>query len=232
MRIALVGNGRMGQAIQALAASRDDELVTVISGEENRSGEMLTADRLDAAEVVLEFTHPTVAPMNLLRLAQLGMPVVSGTTGWSERLPEVEAAFTAGTGALLHSANFSVGVHLFLRAAAVVAAGFKGRPEYEEFILEAHHKHKLDAPSGTALRLQAAVRHADRDRDFPVSSIRAGAIAGMHRLSYDSAGESISLNHTARGREPFAAGALAAADWLRGRRGVHRFEAMLFGEEG
>jgi 4-hydroxy-tetrahydrodipicolinate reductase len=228
MRIALVGNGQMSHAVRVLAASRGHELVTVISGEENRRAEAITAGRLAGAEVVLEFTRPESAPDNLLRLIALGVPVVTGTTGWSARLPEIAAAVESGGSALLYAANFSVGVQLFIRAAERLAVGFKGRPEFEEYIIEAHHRQKVDAPSGTALRLQTAVHAADSDRAFPISSIRAGAIAGRHALYYETPGETIRLEHTARNREAFASGALAAAEWIRGRRGVYRFEDMLF----
>lgn len=222
----------MSRAIQALATTRGDEIVTVISGAENRQGEALNADRLAAAEVVLEFTRPAAAADNLLRLAALGLPVVAGTTGWGDHLPEIAAAFKSGKGALLYSANFSVGVQLFIRAAAAVTREFKGRAEFEEFILEAHHKLKLDAPSGTALRLQEAVRQADGERTFPITSIRAGTNPGVHTVTFEAAGETISLEHASRGRDAFAMGALLAAEWLRRRRGVYRFEEMLFGSEG
>ena len=219
----------MSRAIQAVAVGRGDEVVTVVRGSENRHGEALTAERLDAAEVVLEFTRPEVAAATLLRLAGLGKRVVSGTTGWTTRLPEIELAVRDGGGALLYSANFSIGVQLFIRAAAGLAGQFRGRADFDGFILETHHRHKLDAPSGTALRLQEAARSGDPERTFPISSVRAGTIPGTHSLEFDAVGETISLQHTSRGREGFAAGALAAAEWLRDRHGVFRFEEMLFG---
>jgi len=229
MRIALVGNGRMSQAIRTLAAARGVEIVTVIGSAENRAAKALTAERLSGVEVVLEFTRPAAAVDNLLALAALGLPVVSGTTGWDGHLPQVAAAVTAGGGGLLYAANFSIGVQLFLRAAEQVAGSFQGHPEFEGFIIEAHHGHKVDAPSGTALRLQAAARRGDPPREFPISSVRAGMIAGIHTLGFDAAGETIRFEHTAHSREGFAAGALAAAEWVRTRRGVFRFEEMLFG---
>ncbi len=229
MRIALVGGGRMSQAIQALARVRGIDVVTVVEGRENRAGEALTSSRLADAEVVLEFTRPAVAVANLARLAQLGARVVTGTTGWEDRLAEVTAAVNAGGGALLHAANFSVGVQLFLRGAERLAAEFRGRPGFEGYIVEAHHRHKLDAPSGTAARLKAAAQTGDPEREFPITSIRAGAIAGVHSLTFDTPGETIRFEHTAHSRECFAAGALAAAEWLRGRSGVFRFDEMLFG---
>lgn len=230
MRIALIGSGRMSQAIRALATARGAEVATVIGSAESPAGEALTAERLSGVDVAFEFTRPTAASTNLLKLAGLGARVVCGTTGWHDRLPEISAAVSAGGGALLYAANFSIGVQLFLRAAGLVAGTFRGRPEFDEYVIEAHHRHKADAPSGTALQLQSVVRVADPARTFPISSIRAGTIAGIHSLCFDAAGESIRLEHTAHSRESFAAGALAAAEWIRTRRGVYRFEEMLFGD--
>jgi 4-hydroxy-tetrahydrodipicolinate reductase len=124
-----------------------------------------------------------------------------------------------------------MGVHLFLRAAHDLACRFAGRPEFDAFILEEHHAAKLDAPSGTARELQARATAADTARPFPITSVRAGAIPGTHLVAYDGPYERVTLAHEARSREGFAAGALAAAEWLPGRRGVFTVEDMLFGDE-
>jgi len=228
MRLALIGYGKMGHALATLAIERGHEVCTIVRGDENHEGAALTSDRLGGAEVALEFTRPEAAPGNLMRMAKLGLPTVSGTTGWSASLPAIEREVNAKGGALLHSPNFSVGVHLFLRAAAELARRFRGR-DFDGFILEQHHAAKRDAPSGTALQLLAAVTAADPDRSFQISSVRAGFSPGTHLLAYDSPFEVIRLEHTARSRQSFAAGALMAAEWLRGRTGVYSFEEMLFG---
>ena len=158
------------------------------------------------------------------------MTTVTGTTGWQDRLPEVRAAVTGHRAALLHAANFSVGVQLFLRAAQSLAARFAGRPGFGAWVEETHHAGKQDAPSGTAKALVAALRAGDPAREFPVTSIRAGHVPGIHTVTYDAPHETISFRHEARGREVFAAGALAAAAWLVGREGVYTFDQMLFGE--
>jgi 4-hydroxy-tetrahydrodipicolinate reductase len=134
-------------------------------------------------------------------------------------------------GALLHASNFSIGVHLFLRTAIELARRFSGRMEYDAFILEEHHATKRDAPSGTARSLAAALGCGDPSRTFPITSIRAGAIPGNHLVTYDGPSDRVTLRHEARSRDGFAAGALAAAEWLPGHPGVHTFEAMLFGSE-
>jgi 4-hydroxy-tetrahydrodipicolinate reductase len=227
MRLALIGYGRMGRTLGALAAERGHDVRTVILGEENREGAALTATRLAGVDVALEFTRPDQAASNLLGLARLGIPAVSGTTGWFERLPEVEDQVRAHHTALVYSPNFSVGVQLFLQAAADLARRFAGHGEYASYILEQHHAAKRDAPSGTAVRLREVLTHADPAGEFPISSVRAGSTPGTHTLAYDSPHEVIRLEHMARGRSAFAAGALQAAEWIQGRTGVFTFGEML-----
>jgi 4-hydroxy-tetrahydrodipicolinate reductase len=229
MRIAIVGNGKMGQAVARLAEQRGHTIRAVISSAENAGGRALTPDRLADADVAIEFTRPDAAPANLERLVAAGIPTVTGTTGWLEQLPNISTLVAERKGALLHAANFSLGVHLFLRAARELARGFAGRPEFDAFILEEHHAAKLDAPSGTARELQARVREADPDRPCPITSVRIGAAPGTHIVAYDGPYERVTLVHAARNREGFAAGALAAAEWLPGHPGVHTVEDMLFG---
>jgi 4-hydroxy-tetrahydrodipicolinate reductase len=133
-------------------------------------------------------------------------------------------------GALLYAANFSIGVQLFLRAARALGAEFAGREGFDGFILEEHHAAKRDAPSGTARALRQRLRDVDPTREYPITSVRAGFIPGTHQVSFDGPFETVTLQHTARTRDGFAAGALAAAEWLPGRTGVYTFEAMLFGD--
>lgn len=231
MQIAIVGDGRMGRAVAELARERGHG-VRVIGREENAGGAALTRERLSGVDVAIEFTRPDAAVGNLERLIEAGIPAVTGTTGWSAELPRIEQLVRTRGGALLHAANFSVGVHLFFRAARELAALFAGRPGFEAFILEEHHAAKRDAPSGTAAVLRAKVREADPAREVPITSVRAGSIPGTHVLTYDGAYETVTLSHVARSRAVFAAGALAAAEWLPGHPGVHGFEAMLFGGSG
>jgi 4-hydroxy-tetrahydrodipicolinate reductase len=231
MQIAIVGNGKMGGAVAALAEERGHS-VRVIGRRENERGAALTRERLAGIDVAIEFTTPEAAVANLERLIEGGIATVTGTTGWTAELPRIERLVRDRGGAMLHAANFSIGVHFFLRAARELAALFARHPEFGAFILEKHHAAKRDAPSGTASELQARAREGDARRDFPITSVRAGSIPGTHELTYDGPHETVSLSHTARSRAGFAAGALAAAEWLPGRPGVHRFEAMLFGGAG
>jgi 4-hydroxy-tetrahydrodipicolinate reductase len=227
--IAIVGHGRMGREVAQLARERGHEIHAVIG-----SGEPLGAAA--GADVAVEFTTPGAVVGNLLALARLEVPVVTGTTGWHERLDEVRAGIEGAEALLLHASNFSIGAQVFFRAAADLARRVAGQPGFDGFIVETHHAAKLDAPSGTALRLQRGVHGADAARHVPITSVRAGHVPGTHELVYDAVHETVRLEHSARSRTVFAAGALAAAEWLaaehaRGRRGVLTFEEMLFGAE-
>jgi 4-hydroxy-tetrahydrodipicolinate reductase len=229
MRLLIVGDGRMGRAVATLAAGRGHQ-VAMVGREENVGGHGLPAARVRGHDVAIEFTRPDAAPANVERLIESGLPVVTGTTGWDAELPRITALVEARKGALLHAANFSVGVHLFLRAARALAGEFAGREGFDGFILEEHHAAKRDAPSGTARALQQRLRDADPSRPYPITSVRAGAIPGTHAVSLDGPFETVTLRHTARSRDGFAAGALAAAEWLPGHTGVYTFDAMLFGD--
>jgi 4-hydroxy-tetrahydrodipicolinate reductase len=229
MRIAIIGNGKMGKAVAALAAERGHTIHTVVTGLENAGGKAITAERLTGADIAVEFTRPDAVVRNLERLMELGIPTVTGTTGWSDSLPQVEEVVRGRSGALLHAVNFSVGVHLFFRAARDLARSFRGRPEFVVAIHEEHHKTKLDAPSGTALLLQRQLWNEEPGRRFPITSVRDGDALGTHTLSYAGPHETVTLSHVARNRDVFAAGALSAAEWLPGRTGVFTFDDMLFG---
>jgi 4-hydroxy-tetrahydrodipicolinate reductase len=222
----------MGRAVAELAQERGHVVHAIIGREENAGGAALTRERLTGVDVAIEFTRPDAVVTNLERLIEAGIPTVTGTTGWAMELPRIARLVKASGGALLHAANFSVAVHLFLRAARDLAAHFRGRPEFDCFILEEHHAAKLDAPSGTAALLRGRLREADPAREFPITSVRAGSIPGTHVVTYDGPHDTVALSHVARSRRGFAAGAVAAAEWLPGRPGVHDFEEMLFGGAG
>jgi len=230
VRIAIIGNGKMGKAVAALAAERGHVIHTTVNRIENAKGRALTRERLSGADVAVEFTRPDAAVGNIERLIELELPTVTGTTGWTDQLPQVTELVQQRGGALLHAANFSVGVHLFFRAARDLARQFRGRSEFTVSIHEEHHTAKLDAPSGTALLLQRQLWTEEPDRRFPITSTRAGETPGDHTITYEGIHETVSLSHITRSREVFASGALAAAEWLPGHTGVFTFEHMLFGE--
>jgi 4-hydroxy-tetrahydrodipicolinate reductase len=230
MRIAIVGNGKMGKLVSALAVERGHSIHTVVDSSDNEGGRALTGERLSGADVAIEFTRPEAVVNNLERLIMLGIPTVTGTTGWTEALPRISALVEEQKSALLHAPNFSVGVHLFLRAARELARRCRGHPELDDSIVEEHHAAKRDAPSGTALLLQRQLASEDPSRRFPITSVRVGTVPGTHTLTYNGPHETITLSHVARSRQTFAAGALAASEWLPGRTGIFTFEDMLFGE--
>jgi 4-hydroxy-tetrahydrodipicolinate reductase len=232
LKIAIIGNGKMGKAVAALATERGHSIHTLVTRLENAGGRALTAERLAGTDVAIEFTRPDAAVANLERLIGLGVPTVTGTTGWTESLPKLSELVGQHSGALLHAANFSVGVHLFFRAARDLARSFRGRSEFAVSIHEEHHKAKVDPTSGTALLLQRQLWEVEPGRRFPITSVRAGETPGTHALSYTGPHETVTLTHVTQSREVFAAGALAAAEWLPGRTGVFTFDQLLFGEPG
>jgi 4-hydroxy-tetrahydrodipicolinate reductase len=226
LRIAVVGDGKMGRAVAALAPERGIEVVTIIGAADNVGGAALTAARLGTADVVIEFTEPSAAPTNVVGALRAGYPVVCGTTGWSDRFAEVERAVTETGGTLLYAPNFSVGVNLFLAIAAEAGRLMRAAPEFDAHIVETHHAAKKDAPSGTAIALERAAA-SPLGREIGVTSVRTGSVPGTHELTFDGPFEQIRLTHTARDRRVFADGALRAAQWLRGRRGVFTMRDVL-----
>jgi len=232
MRVGIIGDGKMGRTVAALAAERGHEVTAVLTEVENEGGAAIAAGGLAGAEVAIEFTEPRAAPANALACVRAGVPVVVGTTGWYERLPEIRDAVAAGKGALLYAPNFSPGVALFIELVRRAGRLFTDPAWFDAHLIETHHAAKKDAPSGTAILLGRAFE-AGTARKPPITSIRTGHVPGTHELMLDGAFEQIRLVHAARDRRVFADGALRAADWLRGRRGVFTMRDVLgLGPEG
>jgi 4-hydroxy-tetrahydrodipicolinate reductase len=225
MRFGIIGRGKMGREIETVAAARGHDVVWTLASSENPGGAGITADRVRSADVVFEFTRPSAAASNLLALASAGARVVCGTTGWLQELPRVTDAFTRGGGALVHGANFSVGVRHFFDLASR-AARLYPPAGYSAYLVEEHHAEKKDAPSGTA-RLLANLVERETGLPLPVSSVRAGTIPGTHRLVFESPEDEIEIIHRARGRAGFAKGAVWAAERVAGRKGVFEFGDLL-----
>ena len=225
MKLALIGYGAMGRLVESLAKDGGHEVGAVISSREASQGVEALAESLRGHDAAIDFTVADAVASNVEACVRAGVPLVEGTTGWKSREEAVRLAVERGGGALIYGANFSVGVNLFYRVVAQAAELFTAF-DYAPFIEEAHHSRKRDAPSGTAIRLRELVA-AHAEREVPVASTRAGHIPGTHRVGFDSAADQIVLTHTARSREGFAAGALVAARWIRGRRGVYEFSETL-----
>jgi len=225
--LAIVGHGKMGRLIEQLAPEYSFDVRAKFTRENNLHDAGISRESLRGVAVAVEFTTPDSAPDNLRRLASLGINTVCGTTGWFEHLAAVhEAIPSAGTG-LVYSANFSVGVNVFLQTVARAAAFFAKYPEYEAWGWEIHHSAKKDAPSGTLKKLAEEIRAAGYQRTLTLTANRAGAHPGTHEIGFDSAADTITLRHTARSREGFARGALQAARWVHGKKGVFEFREIL-----
>jgi len=224
--LALVGYGKMGRLIEQLAPEYDFEVTGRLDEHNNIDGAGIAALR---ADVAIEFSTPETAPANLRKLAEAKIQAVTGTTGWLEQLPAVERAVNqSGTG-LVWSPNFSVGVAVFRKLTALAAELMRNHNDYGAWAWEIHHDAKKDAPSGTLLQLVTTMEQSGYTRGIDISSSRAGKHPGTHEIGFDSAADTITLRHTARSREGFARGALRAARWILGRKGVYTFEEVLFG---
>jgi 4-hydroxy-tetrahydrodipicolinate reductase len=225
--LGIVGYGKMGKLIERFAPEYGFEVRARFSGGENPGGQGLSHETLRGVDVAVEFTTPVAAPVNVRRLAVLGVNSVVGTTGWLDQLPAArEAVIQANTG-LVWAANFSVGVNLFLQTVAYAASLFAKHEEYEAWGWEIHHSAKKDAPSGTLKKLAEEMRDAGYARPISLSSNRAGAIPGTHEIGFDSVADTFTLRHTARSREGFARGALQAARWVAGKKGFFEFKEIL-----
>lgn len=227
-KIAVIGAGKMGTTVAELANRRGWTVTTVMGGKDNPDGGGITRESLKGAEVAIEFTEPESAARNIRACVAAGCPVVVGTTGWYDSLDAVAAEVEQANGALLWSANFSIGIQIFLdlaRRAGALVADIDG---WDAHIVETHHSAKKDAPSGTAIVIEQAAREGF-GRKIPITSIRTGAVPGTHELILDAQSEQLGITHTVRDRAVFAAGALAAADWLVGKRGVFTMRDFLAG---
>ncbi|HWG37593.1 MAG TPA: dihydrodipicolinate reductase C-terminal domain-containing protein [Terriglobales bacterium] len=218
MDLLLLGYGKMNRLVAELASERGHRVVqTLEAGEAWRAGwaPNLVAIDFSVPDAVLEHVECSMAA---------GIPLVIGTTGWLDQLVQVRALVDAASVGAVYGANFSVGVQAFYRIAQAAAAALPA--EYAAFLWEAHHRHKLDAPSGTAKHLAMLLAAAGHDPG-PVASTRAGALPGTHTVGLDGPDDTITLTHTARSRRGFASGALLAAQWILGKRGLHEFSEVL-----
>jgi len=238
----MLGRGRMGTEIVRLARAAGDDVPLELDIDDNRGGAGLTPEALEPVDVVIDFTTADAVLDNVSGAARAGKPIVVGTTGWYDRMEEVTALVEEHGTALVHGANFSVGVFILRELTAHAARLIDRFPDYDPYVVEYHHRGKVDAPSGTAHRLaEALVAEIARKSRIEtasghgaiapdalhVASVRAGAAFGHHEVGFDSPADLIRIVHTARGREGFARGALLAASWVRGRKGVYEFSEIL-----
>jgi len=221
MKLAIVGYGKMGRMIEMLAPEYEFSIHARIDVNDDVEGAR-------GADVAIEFSTPEAAVGNVEKLAALGVPAVVGTTGWLAEMDLVRASIEKhGTG-LVWSPNFSIGVNVFSRLVQEAAKLLADEAQYGAWAWEIHHSTKKDAPSGTLLKLVRDMKNAGYERAIDVSSNRAGRHPGTHEVGFDSAADTITLRHSARSREGFARGALKAAQWVVGKKGVFEFGEVLF----
>lgn len=225
-KLALIGAGKMGRVLAGLASERGWPVVATIRREGNTSGAAISRASLAGADVALEFSTPAAAPDNILAAVRAGVPVVSGTTGWESERARISAAVLADAGTLFWAPNFSIGVNILWQLAETAGRLLATGGGFDAHIVETHHTAKKDAPSGTALEL-ARRAAGGRGRDVPITSVRTGFVPGTHELVLDGPYEQLRLEHVARDRRVFAEGALTAAQWVIGRRGVFTMRDLL-----
>lgn len=226
MKLALIGHGAMGQLVESLARAAGDEIGVILTSKDSiRSSDEMAA-LLRGHDVAIDFSAGAAVVAHVDACMRTTVPLVLGTTGWKDHEGDARRIVKEHGGAMVYGANFSIGVNVFYRIAAEASKLFAGLDEYEAFIEEQHHSRKIDAPSGTALKLKSVMAEHGKG-PTSIASTRAGHIPGTHRVGFDSAADQITLTHMARSREGFAAGALLAARWIIGRTGVFEFSEVI-----
>jgi 4-hydroxy-tetrahydrodipicolinate reductase len=236
MKIALVGYGKMGHMIEEIAIGRGHEIVLKISSGNTHE---LTAANLKKADVAIEFTSPTAAFNNVKTCLESKLPVVTGSTGWNEKLREAEKICKAHEGSFLHASNFSVGVNIFFEVNKLLAKLMNSQPDYEVSLSEIHHTQKKDSPSGTAVTLAEQIlqeikrkntwiKKGKPDADqILIASERIDPAPGTHHVKYSSEIDDIEIIHTAHNRRGFATGAVLAAEFIHDKKGVFSMKDVL-----
>jgi 4-hydroxy-tetrahydrodipicolinate reductase len=245
MKIALIGYGKMGKAIEQIALKKGHQIVLRV--DENNSKYIDTGD-LKGADVAIEFSRPDSAPDNIRKCFKAGVPVVCGTTGWMNQFDSVSKDCKETSGSFFYSSNYSIGVNLFFEVNKKLAELMNTQEQYDEILIhESHHLEKLDSPSGTAISLAEQViektdriKHwvnykadesvsmgPDSDGELPIFSTREDEVPGTHIVKYFSDVDEIEIIHKALSRQGFASGAVAAAEWLQGKKGVFTMKDML-----
>jgi 4-hydroxy-tetrahydrodipicolinate reductase len=228
VKVALVGYGKMGKVVEELALAKGMEVVARFTRESPLRADDATRQAL-AGAVLVDFSVPEAVAGTVRTAGELGVPLVIGTTGWRDRLDEVRATVeAAGIGVgIVYGANFSLGVNVLYRLVEQAARIFSALEGYDPFITDWHHRFKLDSPSGTALELQRRMARHYGDREVPITCRRAGYVPSEHAVGFDSAADTLHLEHRARNRQGLAEGALLAAKWAGGHPGLHDFREVL-----
>lgn len=234
LKVALIGYGKMGKRIHALAPQAAVEIVAIIDSEEK-----LTKESIENADLCIDFSHPMTLLSNVQKVAALKKAIVIGTTGWYQNLDLVKKIVLENEIAAIYAENFSIGIQMFLKIVEKAAILINQQPEYDLAIHEVHHKQKVDSPSGTAELLADTVLDkverkkrismlSPKEDELALSSLRLGSVPGTHTFIMDSLSDTITLTHTARTRDGFALGALQAAKWLsHKKKGFYHLREIL-----
>jgi 4-hydroxy-tetrahydrodipicolinate reductase len=230
MKIALLGYGRMGKEIEKIALSRGHQIVAKIDKDTSLEG-------LEAADVAINFSVPSAAVTNISQALHLSIPVVCGTTGWLDKLEEVNALCLQQNSAFLYASNFSLGVNLFFELNKNLARLMNHQSQYNPRIDEIHHTQKLDAPSGTAITLaegliensqyEGWLLDSNKENQVKITAQRIDDVPGTHTGFYESEIDTLEIKHTAHNRSGFALGAVVAAEWIVGKHGIFGMNDVL-----
>lgn len=227
MKIALVGYGKMGRVVEETAAAKGIEVAARFTRERPLCVDDATREALAGVTALVDFSVPEAVPGTARAAAELSIPLVIGTTGWQDRSDEVrEVVLSSGIGAV-RAANFSVGVNVFYRLVEQAAKILSAVDGYDPFIHDWHHRFKLDSPSGTALEIRRRMARYYEEREVPITCQRSGYVPSVHWVGFDSAADTIHLEHRARNRHGLAHGALLAVPWIADRTGFHEFGEVL-----
>ena len=237
LKIAIVGYGKMGHEIEKYAIQNGYKVIAIIDNEDDW---VKNADKLKSADIAIEFTAPSIVVENLKKLFDVEVPVVTGTTGWMDKLSEIQNYCEKSNGSLFYASNFSIGVNLFFAVNKYLAKLMANYPEYFISVEETHHTQKLDSPSGTAVSMLNDILKENQvyndwklvadnpgEDEIPVEAHRIDGVTGTHSVRYTSPVDTLSLEHKAFNREGFARGALLAAAWLKGKKGIFTMNDLL-----
>ena len=236
MKIALIGYGKMGHEIEAIANERNHQVVLTIDKDNPQD---ISPEKLRLADVALEFTSPHTAFANVIACFNAGIPVVSGSTGWGNQVPEAEELCRKANGGFFYATNFSVGVNIFFRVNKLLASLMAKTPGYSLEVEEIHHTQKLDAPSGTAITLTEVIASEltskngwtmnpdEKQEKILIKALREGSVPGKHSVFYESGVDKITLTHEAKNRKGLALGALLAAEFMVGKKGVYGMNDLI-----
>jgi 4-hydroxy-tetrahydrodipicolinate reductase len=223
MRIALLGYGKMGRLTETIALREGWEVSPKFDIADNSDGNGITRASMQGVNVAIDFSQPEAVLPNIEAAARAGVNLVVGTTGWLKELGQVERIVLESGIGLVYGANFSIGMNLFFEIISNAAQIISKIPQYDPYLVEEHHSAKRDAPSGTALKLLEMMRPYLNNPNPSVACTRAGFIPGTHVVGFDSAADTIILEHRARNRQGFAEGAILAAKWINGKQGFYDF---------